>query len=168
MIDLCLGPIGPFDLPCPDPGGTVYQVVLDVSMSPPWQFVSSQPYGSTVNPETRKLVRETAMRSFRRRQRLQGIVDFRRQQAQAKAGGDRSSQANSATSTAGTSSHCADVQGTILEEWANEDGFALHEQMALVMNGPGAVLDPFNQTALYNQHDAPRLFMHCKRSIWWR
>jgi hypothetical protein len=138
-------------------------------MSPPWQFVFSQRDGSVGIPGTRKLVREHAMRSFRRRQRLQEIEKFRHAQIQAKVGDDVSSQVDSAAWIAGTTSHRASLQGKVLQERLDELGSALHdEETALVKSGPGIALDPFHQTAMYNHHDAPRLFMHCKHSIWFR
>ena len=137
-------------------------------MSPPWQFVPSQQDGSVGIPETRKLVREHAMRSFRRRQRLQEIEKFWNKQIPVDASDDGSSQIKAAASVTGTTSHRASMQGKVLQERQDEHGSALHdEQTAPVKNGPGIALDPFRQNAMYNHHDAPCLFMHCKHSAWW-
>ena len=138
-------------------------------MAPAWQFVSSQRDGSTSIPEARKLVREHAMRSFRRRQRLQEMERFRHKQMQVEASDDRPSEVNSTACIAGTTCHRAYMQGKVLQEGQDEFGSALHdEQPALVKSGPGTALDPFHQTALYNHHHAPCLFMHCKHTTKWR
>lgn len=130
-------------------------------MSSTWYVISSQPDGSIRNRDARKLVRQNAMKSFRRKQRLQGVEQFQQKQAQVDAS-NGPSRADPMASVAGTASYFSGVQGTIPNERQDEQECGLDEQTALLQCGPGDALDPFHPTAMYNSDDAPRLFMHCR------
>lgn len=123
-----------------------------------WQFVSSQPSGSVSNPKARKLVRENAMRSFRRKQRLLRVAEFQQQRVE-----QATSEAGFLpVSVAGTVSHLAGMQENLPpDEDQDERAFTMLKLSTSLESGPGAALDPFHSTAMYSSNDAPRLFMHC-------
>lgn len=136
-------------------------------MSQNWQFVSSQPHGGAVDPRARRLIRENAMRSFRRGQRCRKVAQFQEKQAPVEpADDDGSPQPQSPESIAVTSSHSANSRERTPEEHQDEQGSFLGKQAVVLGREPGDALDPFHTIAMYNHHEAPGLFMHCRPTLW--
>lgn len=140
-------------------------------MSQSWQFISSQPHGGNLDPDARRLVRENAMRSFRRGQRRRKVADFQQKQPvveAVEAVDEKSPQTNSLDSVAVTSADSADLQERTPEERQHEQACSSEKQTVVLRSEPGDALDPFRTTAMYSHHDAPGLFMHCRQSLRWR
>lgn len=130
-------------------------------MAPPLQFVLAQADGRIDDPKTRRTVRKNAMRAFRRSQRVQVVKEFQEKKAQAQAQGSFQQLfvPFSSDSEAGTTPS-PDTLETRTPDLAGDHGN--HEEDMSLDIGPRLAFDPFSSTLLYNHHDAPELFTHCK------
>lgn len=121
-------------------------------MSKQWQFIPSNPAGESSNPDARRIVRENAMRHFRRIERQGRVFEHARQRQGIGAAGAPP------CAPAASQEHQGPDQG---EDRRQESGKEMAE-LRVLSGGPGSALDPFCSTALPSDHDAPRLLQHCE------
>jgi hypothetical protein len=128
-------------------------------MAPSWQFISSQTDKWVDNPSTRKIVREHAMRAFRRSQRLQQVKEYQDKLAAKDLMQDdwRLSFASPLVDSKAVAVRSSRTYSVSIPK-SKEDAYV--EDIPLDIN-LGQGLDPFSSTMLYNHHYAPQLFSHC-------
>ena len=135
-------------------------------MAQSWKFVSTQADKKIDDPVVRKMVRETAMRAFRRRQRLQRVKEYQDMQA----GGSQRADVSHPLSLVQSESHEVarrDSQASQAFQVSESPGRAFEEDSEERADTipadiwPGPAFDPFSSTVLYSHHHAPYLFSHC-------
>jgi hypothetical protein len=115
-----------------------------------WQFLSTGSDGKLANEDTRRLVRENAMRNFRQSERLARVQEYQHMQMQTRSG---KQQGHSI--------------GQNQEEETYRDRRSLPPEdtrpgQTFPLNEPGLGVDPFALSQLPDHKWAPRLFAHCE------
>ncbi|KAF2114419.1 hypothetical protein BDV96DRAFT_96608 [Lophiotrema nucula] len=117
-----------------------------MKMPPPisYHFVSSSGCVKIKDEETRKLVRENAMRAFRKRERLARVQEYQQTQAKAR---ESYKDAEASHDLGWSKSH--------------QEALSTGQSSAIdLIREPGHTFDPFASTVLPERHRGPQLFWH--------
>ncbi|KAF2471677.1 uncharacterized protein BDR25DRAFT_342371 [Lindgomyces ingoldianus] len=120
-----------------------------------WQFVSTNGGGKADDEQSRRIIRENAMRDFRRSERLARMKEFEKQK-----------QAQSGTEHASTHRDADAMANRNREQQAHHDqevvlrGCFDRSWEIMSLKGPGLGFDPFTSTVLPDHHDSQQLFHH--------
>ncbi|KAI1123575.1 hypothetical protein F5Y10DRAFT_285909 [Nemania abortiva] len=126
-------------------------------MSATWQFISSDQVGGKVATKNRGIVREAAMRAYRRSQRLQ-----RQKQMQMQRSSHKRLQPTPCT-------HADPDWLALPPDESNKTSKAnitsRTNPMLTLEIGSALAFDPFSTTPLYSRHEGPMLFTHFIHNI---
>ena len=131
-------------------------------MDRPWQFVNNESSTKPNDAQSRRLVRQNAMRSFRRNQRMQTVKAFQALQAQSHSSSAApvlEAQAASKGNSVVTNKQSVLLLGASGSAFP-ETGLPVETISSLEIGAPLS-FDPFHSTALGINRNHSRLLSHC-------